>query len=182
MDTATILIGFAQIAVSLAAFTTIAAVVVQISATTSATLFAVRLKLILLFSICLIVLSLLPIVTSQRFEDSKLWWNLAALGGSAIIAITAFIAMATCLLPVLRDPKNAWWQTIGVFVFGFGSVGSMGVAAFHPSPAFWYILSIELLLAATLVMVSGLLLSFPVFDVIRRAHETVPSADASKET
>lgn len=181
MDTATILIGFAQIAVSLAAFTTIAAVVVQISATTSANLFAVRLKLILLFSISLIVLSLLPIVTSHRLEDSMHWWNQAAIGGSAISASTAFIAMTTCLLPVLRDPKNAWWQTIGVLVFGFGSVGAMGVAAFHSSPAFWYILSIELLLATTLVMVSGLVLSFPVFDALRVAGETASSTGVSKE-
>ena len=168
MDNATILIGFAQIAISLAAFTTIASVVVQISESTSENLLAVRLKTILLMSMQLIVLAVSPLVFYQVTPEGDLFWRYAA--GAALIsgALVAYISFFLIIPKVLKDPKNSWPQTIGGTVFGTASLVAVAVCILRDNPAFWYVAAMVLTLGASLFMVIGLILSFPVFDVHRK--------------
>ena len=169
MDTATILIGFAQIAISLAAFTTIASVVVQISESTSENLLAVRLKTTLLMSIQLIGLAVFPIVFYQIVPEDGLFWRYAAGGALSTGAIVAYISFFLILPKVLIDPKNSWSQTISATVTGTASLVAGALSILSDSPQFWYVTAMALTLTACLAMVIGLILSFPVFDVHRNS-------------
>lgn len=171
MDFGALLIGYAQIAISLAAFTTIASVVAQVSENTSANLIAVRLKLTLLFSLHLLVLAVLPTVIYQIAPGADEFWRYSAIGASISFAIAAGISVFGELPRVLRDSKNSWVQTILSLVFGFASGGADIFAIWSGAPDFWYLLSMALALACTLTMVVGLVLSFPVFDVHRKDYE-----------
>ena len=168
MDLAALLIGFAQIGVALAAFTTIAAVVVQVSETTSENLLAVRLATILMFTVFLIVCAVLPLIVYQAVPDVNRFWKISAMfaaTGSLAPAIIGFFFLNPA---AVQDSKNSWKQTISVNIFGFAAAGAFIWSVFAQNSAFWYILAIGLLLAACLVMLIGLILSFPVFDVMRK--------------
>ena len=171
MDNATILIGFAQIAISLAAFTTIASVVVQISESTSESLLAVRLKTTLNFSMHLVVTSVLPLVTYQLVPDEGAFWRYAAMVSLITASILGCIGLFDQLPKVVKDPKNEWTQTIAVSTCGFMSIATGILAILRDNPAFWYITTLALVLAGTLTMIMGLVLSFPVFDVHRKKAE-----------
>ena len=96
MDLAALLIGFAQIGVALAAFTTIAAVVVNVSETTSENLLAVRLATILMFTVFLIVCAVLPLIVYQAVPDANRFWKISAMfaaSGSLAPAIIGFFVL-----------------------------------------------------------------------------------------
>lgn len=171
MSLETVLIGFAQIAISLAAFTTIASVVVQISASTTENLLAVRLKATLLFSMQLLVLSVLPIVFHHLDPENGAYWRYSATGSLATAAVVAYIGLFDQMPKVLRDPKNSWPQTVGVTTSGLASIATSVLTLTQNNPAFWYFATIALMLAGTLTMIIGLVLSLPVFDVHRKKTE-----------
>ena len=106
MDFAEILIGFVQVAVALVAFTTISVVVVQVSENTTASLLALRLKFILLFSTHLIVLGILPLVFYQLEPEDEQFWRYSALGSLVSVFAIGYIGFVVLLPRILRDSKN----------------------------------------------------------------------------
>jgi len=167
LDFSQLLIGFVQIAISLAAFTTIATIVVRISDTTSENLLAVRLKTILLYSMHLVVLSVLPLVLYQLTPGDVQFWRSSALLALVSVCLVNYQALFIILPKVISDPKNSWLQTISVIGFSTASVITGVLTIFLDNPAFWYMITLTLVLASALAMVIGLVLSFPVFDVHR---------------
>jgi hypothetical protein len=163
VDFAEILIGFVQVAVALLAFTTISVIVVQVSESTTASLLVIRLKFILLFSTHLIVLGILPLVFSQLKLEEGQYWRYSALGSLTSVCTIHYFSFV--LLPgVLRDPKQSWTQTSLTIVFSSLGTGTNVWVIFSKEPSFWYISALALFLAATLVMVIGVVLSFKIFD------------------
>lgn len=177
MDTATVLIGFSEIAIALAGFTTIATVIVRVSDSTSHNLLAIRLKTILLFSIHLIVISVLPVTLFQLDLDPSpdQFWRWSAILSLASGAIVAYIGFLHLLPLTLRDDKNSWWQTIGVSTLGTMSMLTTALVIAGGNPVFWYMATLSLVLGASLTMLVGLILSFPVFDV----HRTISATNSA---
>ncbi len=103
MDFAEILIGFVQVAVALVAFTTISVVVVQVSESTTASLLAIRLKYILLFSTHLIVLGVLPLVFYQLAPEDGQFWRYSALGSLISVIAVGYIGLLVLLPMILQD-------------------------------------------------------------------------------
>ena len=171
MDTANVLIGFAEIAIALAGFTTISTIIVRVSGSTSRNLLAVRLKTILLFSIYLILVALTPIALFQLQLEEEQYWRWAALLSLFIGVIVAVIGFSSLLPPTIKDSKNSWFQTITVTVLGTGSLMTSWLAYAGHHPAFWYFATLASILGANLVMLVGLILSFPVFDVHRSQRQ-----------
>ena len=68
MEAATLLIGFAELAISMAGFTTIATIIVRISDTTTKNFLAVRLKMVLIFSVHLIIISFAPLCYTNLIQ------------------------------------------------------------------------------------------------------------------
>ena len=167
VDFAEVLIGFVQVAVGLVAFTTISSVVVQVSQRTTASLLALRLKFILLFSMHLIFLSVLPLVTSQLSPDDEQFWRYSAIGSLVSVVAMGYIGFVVLLPKILRDEKKSWSQLIISGTFATLGLGTNIWIVFSATPSFWYMGTLALMLAATLVMVVGAVLSFPIFD----AHE-----------
>lgn len=165
MDFAEILIGFVQIAVALVAFTTISVVVVQVSASTTESLLALRLKYILLFSTHLIVLGILPLVFYQLVPEDGQFWRYSALGSLVSACTISYIGFFVLAPIVLRDSKKSWPQLILSATFSTLGLGTNVWIIFSNDPTFWYIATLALILAATLVMVVGVVLSFSIFDV-----------------
>ncbi len=165
MDFAEILIGFVQVAIALVAFTTISAVVVQVSKSTTENLLALRLKFILLFSMHLIVLCILPLVFYQIEPNHAQFWRYSALGSLVSVGVVGYVGFVVLLPKILRDSKKSWPQLIlsGTFAT-FGLVSNVWII-FCKEPSFWYMVTLALILGATLVMVVGGVLSFPIFDV-----------------
>ena len=164
MDTANILIGFAEIAIALAGFTTISTIIVRISDSTSRNLLAVRLKTILLFSIHLVLLAIAPTVLFQMQPEGDHYWRWSALLSLCAGIIVAAIGFIRLMPTTINDPKNSWLQTISVSLV----TGWLAYASNHP--AFWYFATLALILGANLVMLAGLILSFPIFDVHRKSE------------
>ena len=164
MDTANILIGFAEIAIALAGFTTISTIIVRISDSTSRNLLAVRLKTILLFSIHLVLLAIAPTVLFQLQPEGDHYWRWSALLSLCAGIIVAAIGFIRLMPTTINDPKNSWLQTISVSLL----TGWLAYASNHP--AFWYFATLALILGANLVMLAGLILSFPIFDVHRKSE------------
>ena len=164
MDTANILIGFAEIAIALAGFTTISTIIVRISDSTSRNLLAVRLKTILLFSIHLVLLAIAPTVLFQLQPEGDHYWRWSALLSLCAGIIVAAIGFIRLMPTTINDPKNSWLQTISVSLV----TGWLAYASNHP--AFWYFATLALILGANLVMLAGLILSFPIFDVHRKSE------------
>ena len=167
MDFAEILIGFVQIAVALVAFTTISVVVVQVSESTTASLLALRLKFILLFSTHLIVLGILPLVFYQLEPEDGQFWRYSAQGSLVSVFAIVYIGFVVLLPRILRDSKKSWFQLISSGTFATLGLGTNIWIIFSKEPSFWYMATLALILAATLVMVVGTVLSFPIFDVHR---------------
>ncbi len=165
MDFAEILIGFVQVAVALVAFTTISVVVVQVSESTTESLLALRLKYILLFSTHLIVLGILPLVFYQLAPEGGQFWRYSALGSLVTVSAISYIGFFVLAPTVLRDPKKSWPQLILSATFATLGLGTNVWIIFSTEPSFWYMVTLALFLAATLVMVVGGVLSFPIFDV-----------------
>ena len=168
MDFAEILIGFVQVAVALVAFTTISVVVVQVSQSTTASLLALRLKFILLFSMHLIVLGILPLVFYQLAPEDGQFWRYSALGSLVSVSAIGYIGFVILLPRILRDSKKSWPQLIYSGTFATLGLGTNVWIIFCKEPSFWYMATLALILAATLVMVVGGVLSFPIFD----SHES----------
>lgn len=164
MDTANILIGFAEIAIALAGFTTISTIIVRISDSTSRNLLAVRLKTRLLFSIHLVLLAIAPTVLFQLQPEGDHYWRWSALLSLCAGIIVAAIGFIRLMPTTINDPKNSWLQTISVSLV----TGWLAYASNHP--AFWYFATLALILGANLVMLAGLILSFPIFDVHRKSE------------
>lgn len=175
MDIEGILIGYVQVAVALVAFTTISAVVVRVSESTTESLLALRLKYILLFSMHLIVLGILPLVFYQLTPEDGQFWRYSALGSLVTVSAIVYVGILVLAPMVLRDPKKSWPQFILSATFSIlGLVANVWII-FSNEPSFWYMATLALILAATLVMVVGAVLSFPIFDV----HESKkPTNDA----
>ncbi|MFT6294946.1 MAG: hypothetical protein ACJATW_001224 [Glaciecola sp.] len=93
MDTATLLIGFAEIAISMAGFAAIATIIVRISDTTTQNLLAVRLKMVLIFSVHLIIISLAPFVLYQFDPVPERYWRSSALVSFVSTAPVAYIGL-----------------------------------------------------------------------------------------
>ena len=70
----------------------------------------------------------------------------------------------------INDPKNSWLQTISVTLLGTVSLVTGWLAYASNHPAFWYFATLALILGANLVMLAGLILSFPIFDVHRKSE------------
>lgn len=170
MELATILIGFAQIAIALAGFTTIASVVVQISERTSANLVAARLGSILTFSMLLVVMSVLLIAFYHLVTQGDQFWHYAAIGSLIVSSLAAYINFFHVIPKVVKDPHNSWLQTISSLVFALGGSASLVLTLLRDNPAFWYFAAMTLTLAACLTMIIGFVLSFPVFDVLRKSE------------
>jgi hypothetical protein len=167
VDFEEILIGFVQTAVALVAFTTISVVVVQVSERTTESLLALRLQYILLFSIHLIALGILPLVVYQLApEDGQFWWY-SALGSLVTASAVAYVGLIVLLPGILRDPKKSWPQLLLAGSFATCGLGTNVWIIFSEEPSVWYMITLALMLAATLVMVVGVVLSFPIFDVHR---------------
>jgi hypothetical protein len=164
VDFAEILIGFVQIAVALLAFTTISVVVVQVSERTTESLLAIRLKFILLFSTQIVVLGILPLVFSQLELEEGQYWRYSTLGSLFFLCVIAYLSFFILLPRVLQDPKQSWTQTIVASLFAISGMGTNTWIIFSQEPSFWYISTLALFLAATLVMVIGVILSFKIFD------------------
>jgi hypothetical protein len=118
LDTANILIGFAEIAIALAGFTTISTIIVRISDSTSRNLLAVRLKTILLFSIHLVLLAIAPTVLFQLQPEGDHYWRWSALLSLCAGIIVAAIGFIRLMPTTIKDPKNSWLQTISVTLLG----------------------------------------------------------------
>lgn len=179
MDTATVLIGFAEIAIAMAGFTTIATVIVRVSDRTSHNLLAIRLKTILLFSMHLIVISVLPVALYQLDSGPDEFWRWSAMLSMASGTVVAYIGFLHLLPLTLRDDKNSWWQTISVSTLGTMSILTAALTIAGANPVFWYMATLSLVLGGSLTMLVGLILSFPVFDVHRTAG---PGKDAPAES
>ncbi|MGI9325444.1 MAG: hypothetical protein ACR2PZ_09520 [Pseudomonadales bacterium] len=165
MDFEETLIGFVQIAVALVAFTTISVVVVQVSGRTTESLLALRLQYILLFSVHLIALGILPLVVYQLApEDGQFWWHSALCSLVTAIAV-AYLGLIVLLPRIIRDPKKSWIQLLLAGSFATSGLGTNVWIIFSEEPSVWYMATLALMLAATLVMVIGVVLSFPIFDV-----------------
>jgi len=170
LDTANILIGFAEIAIALAGFTTISTIIVRISDSTSRNLLAVRLKTILLFSIHLVLLAIAPTVLFQLQPEGDHYWRWSALLSLCAGIIVAAIGFIRLMPTTINDPKNSWLQTISVTLLGTVSLVTGWLAFAGNHPAFWYFATLALILGANLVMLAGLILSFPIFDVHRKSE------------
>ena len=164
MDFAEILIGFVQVAVALVAFTTISVVVVQVSESTTTSLLAIRLKFILLFSTHLIVLGILPLVFYQLEPEDGLFWRYSALGSLVSVFAVGYVGFVVLLPRILQDSKKSWAQLVSSGAFATLGLGTNVWIIFSKEPSFWYMVTLALVLAATLVMVVGGVLSFPIFD------------------
>jgi len=173
VDIAEILIGFVQVAVALVAFTTISVVVVQVSENTTESLLALRLKYILLFSTHLIVLSTLPLVFYQLAPEDGQFWRYSALGSLVTVSAIGYVGILVLAPLVLRDPKKSWLQLFLAATFSTLGLCTNVWIIFSNEPGFWYMATLALILAATLVMVIGGVLSFPIFDV----HESKKTND-----
>lgn len=167
MDDGTILIGFSELAIALAGFTTIATIIVKVSDSTSKNLLAVRLKMVLMFSILLIVGSIAPLIISQSNLDTDQIWHWSSIAFLVSSSIVAYVAIFDMLPRTLRDPKQSWWQTLGSLVLGSASVLTALAAIFTSNPVFWYMSTLALVLGVCVIMLAGLVLSFPVFDIHR---------------
>ncbi|NKC01253.1 MAG: hypothetical protein GKR90_22530 [Pseudomonadales bacterium] len=165
MDISEILIGFVQVAIALVAFTTISAVVVQVSESTTESLLALRLKYILLFSTHLIVLGTLPLVFYQLVPENGQFWRYSALASLVTVSAVGYVGFLVLAPIVLRDPKKSWPQLILAAAFSTLGLCTNVWVIFSNEPSFWYVSTLSLILAATLVMVVGGVLSFPIFDV-----------------
>jgi hypothetical protein len=165
VDFAEILIGFVQVAVALVAFTTISVVVVQVSESTTASLLALRLKFILLFGTHLIVLGILPLVFYQLEPEGGQFWRYSAVGSLVSVSAVGYVGFVVLLPKILRDSKKSWLQLILSGTFAIQGFGTNVWIIFSKEPSFWYMVTLALILAATLVMVVGVVLSFPNFDV-----------------
>jgi len=174
LDFAEILLGFVQVAVALVAFTTISVVVVQVSQSTTASLLALRLKFILLFSMHLIVLGILPLVFYQLAPEGGQFWRYSALGSLVSVSVTGYIGFVILLPRILRDSKKSWPQLIYSGTFATLGLGTNVWIIFSEAPSFWYMVTLALVLAATLVMVVGVVLSFPIFN----SHESKSKNDS----
>ena len=168
MDIATLLIGLAQIGVALAGFTTIAGVVVRVSKTTTENLLAVRMATILMFSVFVIVGAILPMVIYHTAPDYDRYWRLSSLVITPLSLVMAVIGTFYILPRTIRDTKNSWPQTLSSTACGYAGVSAIFFALFAQNAAFWYIAGLGLVLAGSLVMLVGLILSFPVFDILRK--------------
>lgn len=172
MDFAEILIGFVQVAVALVAFTTISVVVVQVSESTTESLLALRLKYILLFSTHLIVLGILPLVFYQLVPEDGQFWRYSALGSLVAVGAVGYVGIFVLAPIVLRDPKKSWPQLIVAGTFSILGLATNVWIIFSSEPSFWYMATLALILGATLVMVIGGVLSFPIFDVHKSKKPT----------
>jgi len=164
VDFAEILIGFVQVAVALLAFTTISVVVVQVSESTTESLLALRLKYILLFSTHLIVLGILPLVFYQLAPEDGQFWRHSALGSLVSASALVYVGFVVLLPRILRESKKSWAQLVLSGTFASLGLGANVWIIFSTESSFWYVVSLALFLAATLVMVIGAVLSFQVFD------------------
>ena len=165
MDTATLFMGFAEIAIALAGFTTIATVVARISDSTSKNLLAVRLKTTLMFSVHLIIISIAPFVLYQLEPNSDQFLRWSAVVSFISSVVVAYISFFSLLPRTIRDPQNSWWQTVGSVGCGLGSLVTGVLTIVGDNASFWYSATLSLILGTCLIMFVGLVLSFPVFDV-----------------
>ena len=78
---------------------------------------------------------------------------------------TGYVGLVVLLPRILRDSKKSWSQLIFSGTFATLGLGTNVWIIFSNEPSFWYITTLALILAATLVMVLGTVLSFPIFDV-----------------
>jgi uncharacterized membrane protein YgdD (TMEM256/DUF423 family) len=168
MDTETLLMGFAEMAIALAGFTTIATIIVKVSDATSENLLAVRLKTVLIFSIHLIVISISPFLLYQLDPNPEQYWRSSALVSFVSGGVVAYISFVQLLPRVLKDSKNSWWQTISSVMCGSASVVTGIFTIFGNNASFWYSVTLSLVLGTCLIMLAGLVLSFPVFDIHRK--------------
>jgi hypothetical protein len=106
MDTATLLIGFAEIAISMAGFTAIATIIAWISDTTTQNLLAVRLKMVLIFGVHLIIISLAPFVLCQFDPDPERYWRSSALVSFVSIAPVAYIGFFSTTSKNFKRPQK----------------------------------------------------------------------------
>jgi hypothetical protein len=106
MDTATLSIGFAELAISMAGFTTIATIIVRVSDTTTKNLLAIRLKMVLIFSVHLIIISLAPFVLSQFDPDPEQYWRSCALVSFVSAAPVAYIGFFQLLSKTFKRPQK----------------------------------------------------------------------------
>lgn len=171
MDFATTLIGIAQMAVGLLAFTTIASVVAEISDTTSKNLLAVRLRSLLIISACVTAFAMIPLVLAQLTLEQDQLWRLSAVASITLLVPSAGILYIDVAPKALKDPKNPLLQAISIISVGTAGVLALFAAVFNSTPSFWYILALALFLGGCLIMVLGLVLSFPVFDVHRKKED-----------
>lgn len=168
MDTATLFMGFAELAIALAGFTTIATIIVKVSDSTSENLLAVRLKMVLMFSIHLIVISISPFVLSQLSPNSEQHLHYSAGVSFVSGGLVAYIGFVKLLPRTIKDPKNSWWQTLGSIASGTASIFTGVLTIIGNNALFWYSATLSLVLLTCLIMLAGLVLSFPVFDVHRK--------------
>jgi hypothetical protein len=165
MDTATLLIGFAEIAISMAGFTAIATIIVRISDTTTQNLLAVRLKMALIFSVHLIIISLAPFVLYQFDPVPERYWRSSALVSFVSTAPVAYIGFFQLLPKTLKDPKNFWWQTTGTMTCSILSFVTGLLTIYGTNACFWYCATLSLVLGTSLIMLVGLVLAFLIFDI-----------------
>ena len=164
METGAVLIGLAQIGVALAGFTTIASVVVTTGKTTSRNLFVLRVLGALVFSVCLMLFSLMPIIVNAADISGPPLWQISVMASVPFWLVFAGVGLLYILPRVLRDEKNNWFQTTLITFGGTAGFGCALFAIFSDQAAFWYMLSLGLVLMGTLVNITGVILSFPIFE------------------
>jgi hypothetical protein len=118
-----------------------------------------------IFSVHLIIISLAPFVLSQLDSDPEQYWRSSALVSFVSIAPVAYIGFFQLLPKTLKDFKNSLWQTIGTMTCSLSSLVTGLLTMYGTNASFWYCATLSLVLGTSLVMLVGLVLSFPIFDI-----------------
>lgn len=163
MEHTPVFVLFAEAAIALAGFTTLASVVVRLSRATNETMLALRLISVIMLATTLLIMSLIPLVIARLELPERTAWTYAAYAALVCGAVTAVCAIFVLRL-VIREKANVWWQTIAASGLGYGGMGMLFAVLLTDVPAFWYVLSLSAQLGACISMVIGAIYSFPVFD------------------
>jgi hypothetical protein len=157
----------AQIAISLAAFTTLAAVIANIGAVTNLKLQGLRLLCLLSTSLTLLTLSLVPILVSQLDVTTFSALKISALIAFSATALTSAFNI-NYMFKVKKEPEYKVLQEYVITVFAIIAFGSFIMCVLGDSPAFWYLAGLYGILGICFVLIFAIIFAFPVFDKLLR--------------
>ena len=178
-----ILLIYLQVGVTLFGFASIATVIVNVSATTSDRLFAIRLINLMANSMVFVLGAIIPLVTGQLVDNPAGTYAISAIavltvGGGSILALQAKL---TCIQ--LRDGKLKRWRYIPTWTLGLIGGVFLVLTVFAGNKTGYYLTALNCSLMIVLINAVFVLLSFPIYDALFNADRSgVSTSDAQEQS